>query len=472
MQSNMSTATGAEHFWPNIKRAILQNPNGQPPNQGMKPQCPICREKFSITTFSRPTSAEAPRCEVLFCGHVLCGNCLEETNRASARSAGKICPVCRAAVACEGCRQPFRTFSVPDANTSSNAVSNAPLTKNERPNRNTPRKCNQCSASGDWLDRIDSGNWPREAQTIEPGAGRFLYGAASALESAGRTVTPSSISSAFESVTNDEYDTLMSSRSEFMSQRTAELDRENPWFRASPRETGGGQDHQRSYSRRTDDSVSRRSRVPPASTETRGGRSDFEERRRIHDRLPERSIEDQLRGLNIGSSSSRQQGPDSFAMSSRRHSDRRDDAQQRLSEFSLDGRRRRDAGMTNIDSFGGGRERGGRDTLRSSGTLPTGSGGSANRRRRRPSFSSFPRVATSLAEELGVPESEGEASQERAINARLENDPLARQIFRRRYDEADETGEFDVEDPVVVLLLKVVAICTSNVERWPARRAM
>ncbi|RSL57484.1 hypothetical protein CEP54_008232 [Fusarium duplospermum] len=375
----LSTNGSAEHYWPNIKKAILQNPAGQPDDQRMKPQCPVCFERFNITTFSRP-SGNSPTCVVLFCGHVMCRGCLGQTERHNSEDAEKKCPCCRTPLACTQCGQASKTFAVPDANTTPDSVFEAPLTKPENPNTNVQPKCHRCAAGGEWLNRIDNGDYPRGAETIEPGAVRFFYGTVDALESEGRPVTPGSVSSAFGSVTNDEYQMLTSHRNDFMSQRRLELETANPWFGSDfgrDRYGSSSHRHEHRHERRRetnifdyrdpldsplDSQAQFRLREyidyqapldPPLDTEARFRRSDFEERRRIHDRLPdERSLRDQLNSLNLGSG----QRLDPFGRPQR--GDERGHAQHRFDESRFDERPRRDTGRANYDDFGGRRDTG------------------------------------------------------------------------------------------------------------------
>ncbi|KAI8721347.1 RING-type domain-containing protein [Fusarium sp. LHS14.1] len=364
----MSSTNGSEHYWPNIKNAILQNPAGQPSSQRMKPQCPICFQNFDITTFRRP-SGNAPTCVVLFCGHVMCKECLRQTEESGAGGRDKKCPVCRTALAC-GCGQASKTFSVPDANTSPDAVFDAPLTKPESPNRNIQPKCHRCTASGEFLSRVDNGDLPREAETLEPGAARFIYGAMDALESEGRSVSPESVSSAFESVTNDEYQMLNRHRNDFISQRSRQLERENPWY-GGHREAGGPDRHgssSRHHERRHEVHVDYQAPLgSPLSPTAHARREEFEGRRRIHNRLPdEGSLQNQLSRLSLGGE------PRFDAFGRPLRSEGRDRTQHRYDEprrrdamgdmpDSGDFRDRgmgrepwqRDAGMTNHGDFGG-----------------------------------------------------------------------------------------------------------------------
>ncbi|EEU39914.1 uncharacterized protein NECHADRAFT_79619 [Fusarium vanettenii 77-13-4] len=352
-RSTMSSADGSEHYWPNIKNAILQNPAGQPSSQRMKPKCPICFHTFDITTFRRP-SGNAPTCVVLFCGHVMCRECLKETEESGLGGEDKKCPCCRTALACR-CGKASKTFTVPDANTGPNAVFNAPLTKPEVPNGNVQPKCHQCTASGEWLGRIDNGDWPREAETMEPGAVRFIYGTIDALESEGRPVTPGSVSSAFGSVTNDEYQMLSSHRDDFISQRRPELERENPWF-GGHREAGGLDRYSsssRHHERRREVNVDYQAPLDsPLSPAALARRSEFEERRRIHDRLPEeRSLHEQLSGLSLGGE------PRFDAFGRPQRNERRDRTQQLYDEPGFVEPRRRDA-MGGMPDSGDFRDRG------------------------------------------------------------------------------------------------------------------
>ncbi|KAL2693567.1 hypothetical protein Neosp_000127 [[Neocosmospora] mangrovei] len=377
--STMSSTNGSEHYWPNIKNAILQNPAGQPSSQRMKPQCPICFQNFDITTFRRP-SGNAPTCVVLFCGHVMCKECLRQTEQSRVGGRDKKCPVCRTALAC-GCGQASKTFSVPDANTSPDAVFDAPLTKPESPNRNIQPKCHRCTASGEFLGRVNNGDLPREAETLEPGAAQFIYGAIDALESQGRSVSPESVSSAFESVTNDEYQMLNRYRNDFISQRSQELQRENPWYGGHGE--AGGPDRRSSSSRhheRRRDHVDYQAPLgSPLSPTAHARHGEFVERRRIHERLPEEgSLQDQLSRLSLGGE------PRFDAFGRPLRSEGRDRTQQRYDEprrrdamggmpDSGDFRDRgmgrepwqRDAGMANHGDFGG-RETG-RETGRQTG---------------------------------------------------------------------------------------------------------
>ncbi|RMJ03254.1 hypothetical protein BHE90_006763 [Fusarium euwallaceae] len=370
----------AEHYWPNIKKAIMLNPTGQPGDQRMKPQCPLCFETFNITTFRRP-SGSAPTCVVLFCGHIICRRCLGQTEEHNTGGAKKTCPCCRTELACTKCRQVTKTFTVPDANTSPDSVFDAPLTKPENPNTNADPICHRCTAGGEWLRRINNGEYPREAETIEPGAVQFFYGAVDALESEGRPVTPGSVSSAFGSVTNDEYHMLTSRRNDFMSQRRLELESANPWFGSdSGRDRHRSSSHRHEHRRETnvfdyqetnvfdyqdpqgsplDSEAQFRLREyhidyqaplePPLDAEARVRREEFEERRRIHDRLPEDiSLQDQLSSLRLGDG----HRPDRFGRPER--GDERGHAQQRFDESRFDERPRWEAGM-------GGRAYGGFD---------------------------------------------------------------------------------------------------------------
>ncbi|RSL39524.1 hypothetical protein CEP53_014000 [Fusarium sp. AF-6] len=370
----------AEHFWPNIKKAIMLNPTGQPEDQRMKPQCPLCFESFNITTFRRP-SGSAPTCVVLFCGHIICSRCLGQTEEHNTGGAKKKCPCCRTKLACTKCRQVTKTFAVPDADTSPDSVFDAPLTKPENPNTNVDPICHRCTAGGEWLRRINNGEYPREAETIEPGAVQFFYGAVDALESEGRPVTPGSVSSAFGSVTNDEYHMLTSRRNDFMSQRRLELETTNPWFGSdSGRDRHGSSGHRHEGRRETnvfdyqetnvfnyqdpqgsplDSEAHFRLREyymnyqdppePPLDAEARARREEFEERRRIHDRLPEDiSLQDQLNSLSLGDGHRH----DRFGGGQRlgrfgrpEGGDERGHAQQRFDESRFDERPRRDAGM-------------------------------------------------------------------------------------------------------------------------------
>ncbi|UPK89958.1 hypothetical protein LCI18_000893 [Fusarium solani-melongenae] len=360
-RSTTSSANGSGNYWPNIKKAILQNPAGQLPSQHMKPHCPVCFETFDITTFRKP-STNAPTCEVLFCGHVMCSRCLIQLEESSVGGKDKKCPCCRTALACE-CGEVSKTFTVPDSNTSPDAVFKAPLTKLENPNGNFQPECHRCTASGEWLDLIDNGDLPREAETIEPGAAQFIYRAIDSLESEGRRVTPESVSSAFRSVTNDEYQMLASRRNDFVNQRRSELESTNPWF-GGHREAGGPDRYSsssRHHERRREVTVDYQAPLdPPLDTEARRRRSEFEERRRIHDRLPEeRSLQDQLSGLNLGNESRFN------AFGRPRRSNTGERAQQRSNEPRFGEPRRRDTGMGGMASygdFGGGRETG-RDTF-------------------------------------------------------------------------------------------------------------
>ncbi|RSL54581.1 hypothetical protein CEP51_014697 [Fusarium floridanum] len=379
----------AEHYWPNIKKAIMENPTGQPEDQRMKPQCPLCLETFNITTFRRP-SGRAPTCVVLFCGHIMCRGCLGQAEEHNIGGVKKKCPCCRTELACTKCRQVTKTFAVPDSNTSPDSVFDAPLTKPENPNTNADPICHRCTAGGEWLRRINNGEYPREAETIEPGAVQFFYGAVDALESEGRPVTPGSVSSAFGSVTNDEYHMLTSRRNDFMSQRRLELESANPWFGSdSGRDRHRSSSHRHEHRRETnvfdyqetnvfdyqdpqgsplDSEAQFRLREyhidyqapldPPLDAEAQRRRGEFEERRRIHDRLPEDiSLQDQLSSLSLGDG----QRPDRFGGGQRHdrfgrpeRGDERGHAQQRFDESRFDERPRWEAGM-------GGRAYGGFD---------------------------------------------------------------------------------------------------------------
>ncbi|RSL94512.1 hypothetical protein CEP52_012582 [Fusarium oligoseptatum] len=339
----------AEHYWPNIKKAIMLNPTGQPGDQRMKPQCPLCFETFNITTFRRP-SGSAPTCVVLFCGHIICRRCLGQTEEHNTGGAKKTCPCCREPLACTKCRQVTKTFAVPDANTSPDSVFDAPLTKPENPNPNAKPTCHRCTA-GD------------------------------ALESEGRPVTPGSVSSAFGSVTNDEYHMLTSRRNDFMNQRRLELETVNPWFGGdSGRDRHGSSSHRHEGRRETnvfdyqetnvfdyqdpqgsplDSEAQFRLREyhidyqaplePPLDAEARVRREEFEERRRIHDRLPEDiSLQDQLSSLSLGDG----HRPDRFGGGQHldrfrrpERGDERGHAQQRFDESRFDERPRWEAGM-------------------------------------------------------------------------------------------------------------------------------
>ncbi|KAJ4313914.1 hypothetical protein N0V84_009156 [Fusarium piperis] len=313
--SGISSLNDGEAYWPNIKNAILYNPTGQPSDQSMAPQCPICLQKFSITTFRRP-SGEALSCVVLFCGHVICRGCLQRANEAGVGGPDEKCPSCRTPLACTRCGQPYQTFTLPKAGESPDAVFEAPLTKSE--SSAVQPECHNCAmsrtASREWLNRIDNGDLPREAETIEPGAVRFVYGTADALESEGRSVTQASVSSAFASVVNEEFQTLMTPRNDYISQRASELGRESENQHFGRRHETIGQDRPGSAGRRHEhrcralnrQQERRRENLDPPNyyslyPETRPRRSGFEEHRRMHDRLPqERGLQDQFGGLNMG----------------------------------------------------------------------------------------------------------------------------------------------------------------------------
>ncbi|WAO88799.1 RING-type domain-containing protein [Fusarium falciforme] len=502
-RSTMSSANGPEHFWPNIKNAILQNPAGQPPSQRMEPQCPVCFESFDITTFHRP-SGNAPICVVLFCGHAMCRGCLRQAEESGVGGEDKKCPCCRTALACS-CGEASKTFTVPDAKTSPDTVFDAPLTKPEDPNGDVQPKCHRCTASGEWLNRIDNGDWPREAETIEPGAVRFFYGAVDSLESEGRPITPESVSSAFGSVTNDEYQMLTSRRNDFMSQRRSELESANPWF-GGHREADGLDRYSsssRHHERRREVNVDYRAPLDPP----RARHIEFEERRRMHDRLPEeRSLQDQLSGLTLG-------GESRFdAFGRPRRGDGRDRAQQRFDEPGFDEpRRRRDAGMGGMASygdFGAGRETGrdafsgtqygrdtgnpysgqrgretdnpysgqrGRDTgngapqARNTGSPYGGApyGGDIGRDRRFPNTqreaNPDPFSRTERGRETTRPQYQygRETGEDGDINAKFENNPEAQDLFRESMERMRAYGnltEEELSDPSYIAWRKREAV--------------
>ncbi|KAL6355910.1 hypothetical protein LRP88_09493 [Fusarium phalaenopsidis] len=522
-RSTMSSANGSEHFWPNIKNAILQNPAGQPPSQRMKPQCPVCFETFDITTFRRP-SGNAPTCVVLFCGHAMCRRCLRQAEESGVGGEDMKCPCCRTALACR-CGEASKTFMVPDANTSPDAVFDAPLTKPENPNGDIQPKCHRCAASREWLNRIDDGDWPREAETIEPGAVRFIYGTVDTLESEGRPVTPGSVSSAFGSVTNDEFQTLIGHRNEFISQRRSELESANPWF-GGHREAGGLNRYSsssRHHERHREVNVDYQATLdPPLDTAARARRGEFEERRRMHDRLPEeRSLQDQLSGLNLG-------GESRFnAFGRPRRSNGRERAQQRFDEPSFDEpgfgeRPRRDAGMggmANYGDFGGGRETGrdtfsgaqyerdthnpysgqrgretgnpysgqrGRDTgngapqARNTGSLYGGApyGRDTSRDRRFPNTqreaNPDPFSRTGRGRETTHPQSQyrRETGEDGDINAKFENNPEAQKLFRESMERMRAYGdrtEEELSDPSYIAWRKREAIIEAELWAQPPR---
>ncbi|KAM0427615.1 hypothetical protein ACHAPT_007576, partial [Fusarium lateritium] len=236
--SVVSSRAGSEElFWPNIKQAIWNEPSGQPQSQRMKPQCPICLENVSIATFRKPTGNPS-RCVVLFCGHIICSECFERSRSVQEREM-KECPCCRASLRCDKCRKPVQTFLAPEAGASPDSVFDMPPTKGEDPNLKP--LCPGCEAGGESLERIDSGDVPSEAETVEPGAAMFNYGAVDALEAQGRPMSQESVISAYGSVASAEYQTPMNNRQEFMGQWTPELQQANPLF------TQGGGYHWHGY---------------------------------------------------------------------------------------------------------------------------------------------------------------------------------------------------------------------------------
>lgn len=463
----------------------------------MKPQCPVCLETFDIATFRKP-SGNPPTCVVLFCGHVMCRRCLRQAEESGVGGEDKKCPCCRTALACR-CGEASKTFTVPNANTSPDAVFDAPLTKPENPNGDVQPKCHRCAASREWLNRIDDGDWPREAETIEPGAVRFIYGTVDALESEGRAVTPGSVSSAFGSVTDDEYQMLINHRNDFISQRRPELESANPWF-GGHREAGGLDRYSSSSrhdERRREVNVDYRAPLdPPLDTEARRRRGEFEERRRMHDRLPEeRSLRDQLSGLNLGSESRF----DAFGRPRRSNGRERERAQQRFDEPGFDEPRRRDAGMggmANYGDFGGGRETGrdtfsgaqygrdtgnpysgqrGRDTgngtphTRNTGSLYGGApyGGDIDRDRRFPNTqreaNPDPFSRTERGRGTTRPQSQygRETGEDGDINAKFENNPEAQELFRESMERMRAYGnltEEELSDPSYIAWRKREAV--------------
>ncbi|KAJ4268929.1 hypothetical protein NW762_003000 [Fusarium torreyae] len=223
----MSTVEG---FWPTIRQAINHSIATSLPNEDIKPQCPICLEDLSVTTFppvpNRPSTepgVDPTLGEVLLCGHVLCQAC-----RLASEAVKRGCPVCRAALECSRCGAHTKPFPIPKDDNGEPV----PLTMAE--DKLHEGRCPECMAKLGFLIDIDEGEWPQGLEDMEVGFVPFFYHTVSKLEEQKREVSKEALINAFATIVDDEFDMMMGKRRIRTAISASRLREDDPWFEIGP----------------------------------------------------------------------------------------------------------------------------------------------------------------------------------------------------------------------------------------------
>ncbi|KAF4968420.1 hypothetical protein FSARC_4217 [Fusarium sarcochroum] len=219
-----------EGFWPTIKHAINNTISTSQPNEAIKPQCPICLEDLSVTTFppvpNRPSTepnVDPTLGEVLLCGHVLCQAC-----RRASEASKRACPVCRAALECSRCGAHAKPFPIPK----NGGAEVVPVTIPEGAVHEG--RCPECTAKLEFLNGIDKGEWPEGLGDMEVGFVPFFYHIVGKLEEQKRQVSRLSVINAFATIVDEEYLTMISKRTIHTADTSRHLRAQNPWFEREP----------------------------------------------------------------------------------------------------------------------------------------------------------------------------------------------------------------------------------------------
>ncbi|KAF4456048.1 hypothetical protein F53441_1769 [Fusarium austroafricanum] len=201
-----------EGYWPTIREAI--NSGITTSDDGpMRPQCPICLEDLSVTSFPPVSGREATDgegdptlAEVLVCGHILCQACRQATE--AVHETKRTCPVCRAPTRCSGCGTESKVFPIPkEGEAFTNSV---PATVPRGFEQAGP--CPMCTANQEFFENVENGKWPPGLDDLEPGFVPLFYHIVRKLEQQDRPVTEASIAEAITTIVYDEYKNMTAKR--------------------------------------------------------------------------------------------------------------------------------------------------------------------------------------------------------------------------------------------------------------------
>ncbi|KAF4342322.1 hypothetical protein FBEOM_3729 [Fusarium beomiforme] len=210
--SQLPARRSPEHFWPTINRAIKNGGIKNADNEPVNPQCPICFDTVSVRSFPNEALNGDRDGEVLICGHIFCHACRDEFDRNTRKAT---CPVCRTPLLCRRCGACAIPYCIPQ-NGDGGEVG-VPTTLPEGAEHGL--LCPDCTATEEFHDNVEKGEWPGALDDLEPGLVNFFYHIVDKLEKKGSVATRKAIVGAFVKAVDDEFTDMMLARYDFVHER-------------------------------------------------------------------------------------------------------------------------------------------------------------------------------------------------------------------------------------------------------------
>ncbi|KAF9769733.1 hypothetical protein IL306_012824 [Fusarium sp. DS 682] len=221
--SQPSSQPNPESFWPTINQAIKNGRTTNADNEPISPQCPICFDPVPVRSFPDKDSHGERSADVLICGHIFCQPCRYEFDASDPNSK---CPICRHPLFCSRCGTHAISFGIPK-NGEGDKVS-VPTTLPEGAEHGT--LCPDCTATEEFHENVDIGEWPEALDDLEPGFINFFYHTVNKLEKKGEIATKNAIINAFAKTVYDEFYAMMTARREVTCEQAKAHRQKNMWF--------------------------------------------------------------------------------------------------------------------------------------------------------------------------------------------------------------------------------------------------